>query len=136
MTLKITDKDDYILVEPSDGMDYWEILEAIPAVFLMPQFKDKDDIWVFRKGPMRIHYSDLNTLKGVAEKLHPEESNGRKTAIVTETGSQQALASIYSDIGKDLPREIKIFSDLKSAKDWIQQNSVQDPEPSFNVASS
>jgi hypothetical protein len=136
MTLKITDKDDYILVEPSDGMDYWEILEAIPALFLMPQFKDKDDIWVFRKGQMRIHYSDLNTLKGVAEKLHPEESNGRKTAIVTETGSQQALASIYADIGKDLPREIKIFSDLKLAEDWIQQNSVQDPEPSFNVASS
>jgi hypothetical protein len=136
MTLKITDKEDYLLVEPSEGMDYWEILEAIPAVFLMPQFKDKDDIWVFRKGQMKIHYSDLNTLKGVAEKLHPEESNGRKTAIVTETGSQQALASLYSDIGKDLPREIKIFSDLKLAEDWIKQNSVQDLDPSFSVASS
>ena len=136
MTLEITDKEDYLLVEPSEGMDYWEILEAIPAVFLMPKFKDKDDIWVFRKGQMRIHYSDLNTLKGVAEKLHPEESNGRKTAIVTETGSQQVLASIYSDIGKDLPREIKIFSDLKLAEDWIKQNSVQDLDPSLSVASS
>lgn len=136
MTLEITDKEDYLLVEPSEGMDYWEILEAIPAVFLMPQFKDRDDIWVFRKGQMKIHYSDLNTLKGVAEKLHPEESNGRKTAIVTETGSQQALASIYSDIGKDLPREIKIFSDLKLAEDWIKQNSVQDLDPSLSVASS
>ena len=136
MTLKITDKEDYILVEPSEGMDYWEILEAIPAVFLMPQFKDKDDIWVFRKGQMKVYYSDLNTLKGVAEKLHPEESNGRKTAIVTETGSQQALASIYSDIGKDLPREIQVFSDLRQAKAWIKQNSVQDPEPSLSVANS
>ena len=136
MTLKITDKEDYLLVEPSEGMDYWEILEAIPAVFLMPQFKHKDDIWVFRKGQMKIHYSDLNILKGVAEKLHPEESNGRKTAIVTETGSQQALASLYSDIGKDLPREIKIFSDLKLAEDWIKQNSVQDLDPSLSVASS
>jgi len=136
MTLKITDKEDYLLVEPSEGMDYWEILEAIPAVFLMPQFKHKDDIWVFRKGQMKIHYSDLKTLKGVAERLHPEESNGRKTAIVTETGSQQALASLYSDIGKNLPREIKIFSDLKLAEDWIKQNSVQDLDPSLSVASS
>jgi hypothetical protein len=136
MTLEITDKNDYILVEPSEGMDYWEILEAIPALFLMPQFKDKDDIWVFSKGQMKIHYSDLHTLKGVAKKLHPEESNGRKTAIVTETGSQQALASIYSDIGKDLPREIKVFSDLKLAEDWIKQNSVQDLDPSLSVASS
>ena len=135
MTLKITDKEDYLLVEPSEGMDYWEILEAIPAVFLMPQFKDKDDIWVFRKGQMKTHYSDLHVLKGVAEKPHPEESIGRKTAIVTETDLQQGLASMYSDIAKDLPREIKVFSDLKLAEDWIKQNGVQDPAPSFSVAS-
>jgi hypothetical protein len=92
------------------------------------------DIWVFSKGQMKIHYSDLHTLKGVAEKLHPEESNGRKTALVVGTGLQQGLASMYSDIGKDLPREIRVFSDLKLAEDWIKQNSVQDPEPSFSVA--
>jgi hypothetical protein len=135
MTLKITNKEDYVLVEASKGMDYWEILEALPALFLMPEFNDKDDIWVFRGGQMKILYSDLNAIKDVAKRLHPEESNGRKTAIVTETGAQQALASIYSDVGKDLPREIKVFSDLKLAEDWIKQNGVQDPAPSFSVAS-
>jgi hypothetical protein len=29
-------------------MDYWEILETLPALFLMPEFNGKDDIWVFR----------------------------------------------------------------------------------------
>ena len=135
MTLEITDKNDYILVEPSEGMDYWEILEAIPALFLMPEFNDKDDIWVFRGGQMKILYSDLYAIKDVAERLHSKESQGRKTAIVAETGLQQGLASMYSDIGKDLPREIKVFSDLKLAEDWIKQNGVQDPAPSFNEAS-
>ena len=135
MTLKITNKEDYILVEPSMGMDYWEILEALPALFLMPEFNDRDDIWVFRGGQMKILYSDLYTIKDVAERLHPKESQGRKTAIVAETGLQQGLASLYSEIGKDLPREIKVFSELKLAEDWIKQNGVQDPAPSFSVAS-
>jgi len=55
------------------------------------------------------------------EKLYSEGSKGKKTAIVTETGVQHSLATLYSDIGKDLPREIRIFSNLKSAKDWIKQ---------------
>ena len=117
------------------GMDYWEILEALPTLFLMPEFNDKDDIWVFRGGQMKTHYSDLYTIKGVAERLHLKESKVRKTAIVAGTGLQQGLASLYSEIGKDLPREIKVFSDLKLAEDWIKQNGVQDPAPSFNEAS-
>ena len=79
MTLEITDKNDYILVEPSMGMDYWKILEALPALFfLMLEFNDKDDIWVFRGGQMKILYSDLYTIKDVAERLHSKESQGRK----------------------------------------------------------
>ena len=44
-----------------------------------------------------------------------------KNAIVTKTGVQHSLATLYSDIGKDLPREIRVFSDIKSAKDWIKK---------------
>ena len=68
------------------GMVYWEILEAIPKVLLMPEFKDKNDIWVFREGQMKILYSDLYSIKDVAEKLHPKESKDKKTAIVAGTG--------------------------------------------------
>jgi len=59
----------------------------------------------------------------------------RRTAIVAGTGLQQGLASLYSEIGKDLPRETKVFSGLMLAEDWIKQNGVQDPAPSFNEAS-
>lgn len=134
MTLKITDKEDYILVGPSMGMDYWEIMQSIPALLFRPEFKDKNDIWVFREGRMNILYDDLYTIKDTVEKFHPEESKGTKTAIVVGTGFQQGLASLYSKIGKDLPREIKVFSDLKLAEDWIKQDRVQDPAPSFREA--
>jgi len=118
MPVNITNNYDYILVEFPAGMDYWEIMEGIPKLFSMPEFKEKNDIWVFRDGKMRILYADLYTIKDSAERFCPECSKDKKTAIVTETGIQHSLATMYSDIGKDLPREIMAFSDLKSAIDW------------------
>ncbi len=119
MPLNITKSDDYILAEYSTGMDYWEIMDGISKLFSIPEFKDKNDIWLFRDGQIKILYSDLNNIKDSVEKLHPKGSRGKKTAIVTETGLQHSLATLYSDIGKDLPREIRVFSDLSSAKDWV-----------------
>jgi hypothetical protein len=53
--------------------------------------------------------------------LYPEDSKGKKTAIVTETAVQYSLMTLYSEIGTDLPREIRVFSDLKSATDWVER---------------
>ena len=89
MPLNITNTGDYIIAEFSKGMDYWEIMEGIPKLFSMPEFKDKNDIWVFRNGRLKILYSDLYTIKDSIEKFYPEDSKGKKTAIVTETGIQQ-----------------------------------------------
>ena len=119
MPLDITSKDEYILAEYSTGMDYWEIMDGISKLCSMPEFKDKNDIWVFRDGQMKMLYSDLQQIKNSVEQIHPIGSTGKKTAIVTETGVQHSLATLYSDIGADLPREIRVFSDLKSAKDWV-----------------
>ena len=84
------------------------------------EFQDKNDIWLFRDGQLAIMYSDLYSIKELVEKVYPAESKGKKTAIVTQTGVQHSLATLYSDLAKDLPREVKVFSDLKSAKDWIK----------------
>ena len=119
MSLQITSEDDYILVEFTTQVNFWRLMEGIAEVFSMPEFKSKNDIWVFRKGQMEFSFTDLNKIKDLAGKFYPMDSKGTKTAIVTETGIQQSLATMYSEIGKDLPREIRVFSILKSAKEWI-----------------
>ena len=121
MSLQITSEDDYILVEFTTQVNFWRLIEGIAEVFSMPEFKSKNDIWVFRKGQMEFSFTDLNKIKDLAGKFYPMDSNGTKTAIVTETGIQQSLATMYSEIGKDLPREIRVFSILKSAKKWITE---------------
>ena len=63
MPLNITNNDDNILVEFSTGMDYWEILEGIFKLSFMPEFQDKNDIWVFRDGQMKMMYTDLYNIK-------------------------------------------------------------------------
>ena len=121
MELDITNKDDYILVGPAKGIDFLGIMAAISKLFSMPEFKDKNDIWIFRHGQVEMLYTDLHKIKESAEKLYPKDSKGTKTAIVADSGIQHSLAVLYSDIGKDLPREIRAFSDLKSAEDWIKE---------------
>jgi hypothetical protein len=121
MPLNITNNDDYILAEYSEGMDYWEIMDGISKLFSIPEFKVKNDIWVFKEGQLKMMFTDLYSIKDSVKKLYPEGSTGKKTAIVTKTGVQHSLATLYSDIGKDLPREIRVFSDIKSAKDWIKK---------------
>lgn len=120
MPLNITSNDDYILMESLTGMDYGEIIEGISKLFEMPEYLDKNDIWLFRDGQLKIMYNDLYSIKDLVEKLYPDDSRGKKTAIVAQTGVQHSLATLYSDLAKGLPREIKVFPDLKSAEDWIR----------------
>ena len=119
--LKITTRENYILVEPSKGVDFLEILAGISKLLSMPEFKDRNDIWVFREGKMDIAYSDLFKIREYVKINIPKYSKEKKTAIVVETGMQRSLAELYAKIEEDLPHVIKVFTDLKSAEEWITE---------------
>ena len=118
MSPKITVKKKYILVEPKE-VDYWQIWEGIGKVRNLPEFSQKNDIWVFRESPITLNYVDLHKLKEYIEEIYPEDVNRKKTAIVVATGLQSAMATFFLEIAKDLPFEIKVFSDFEAAEDWI-----------------
>jgi len=119
MSLKFTNHHDYILIESSTGMDFWDIMEGIPKLFSMPEYKYKNDIWVFTSGQIKMAYADLYTIKKLVDEICSHNSKGTKTAIVAENGLQKSVGVFYSDISKDLPRKIRVFSELESAKHWI-----------------
>jgi len=118
---KITEKDDYLLVEP-EAVNYWEIWECICAELSLPQFPEKNDIWVFQKGPVKLTYVDLYRLKEFIQDNYPKTAKRNKTALVVETDIQAATAEFFIQIAEDLPFEIKIFTDFHSAEDWIISN--------------
>ena len=119
LELEIITKKNYLLVKPPKGINFWEILIGFSKLLSMPEFQDKNDLWIFRDGNIDFQYSDLDKIKDFAQKYYPKNNNGKKTAIVVETVLQRSLAELYAEIGKDLPRELGIFSDFKSAEDWI-----------------
>lgn len=119
MSLKFTNNSNFILVELLTGMDYWEIIEGIAKLFSMPEFKNKNDIWVFASGQIKMAHTDLYKIKSLVKKNCPKDFNATKTAIVVKNDFQQTYATLYSNICKDLQHEIRVFSELESAKDWI-----------------
>ena len=125
MESKITIKKDYILVEPPRGIDYLEVFFALSRLLSMPEFLDKNDIWVFREGKMNIAYSDLFKIKDFVKNNFPGNSIKRKTAVVIETGMQKSLAEMYAKIEEKLTHEIRVFSDLHAAEEWIKKHDRQ-----------
>ena len=120
MAPKITDKKDYILVEPQEN-EYWEIWEAIGRLLKMPEYPDKNDIWIFHEGPLDLVYDDLYKLRDFIKENYPQNTTRSKTALVVESGLQKAMAESFAQIAIDLPYEIKVFSDIQSAEDWIAE---------------
>jgi hypothetical protein len=112
---------DYILVIPPDGLDFWEIILAVGRLFSMREFQLKNDIWVFHEGPVDFLYEDLFRLKEFVKNNCPANAKGEKTAIVAGTHMQRRLAQSYANISRDLPHKIKVFTDFKSAEDWIKE---------------
>ena len=119
MEPKITIKKDYILVEPQ-VYELQEIIGCIARLFNMPENQEKNVIWLFKEGPLKITYDDLYKIKDfVKENLAENEKPDKKTTVILQSGFLSAMAKIFSIIGENLPLNYKVFSDLAAAEDWI-----------------
>ena len=123
MEPKITVKEDYILVEPEER-DYLEIFVSLGKLYTMPEYLNKDVIWIFREGPIKVTYDDLYKLGDFAQKHFPEKTSitEKRIAIVVETGLHEAMAKEYAKIVRDRGPEISVFYDVGSAEEWIVEN--------------
>ena len=111
---------DYVLVVQPDGLNFWEIFLTLGKLIQMREFHKKNDIWIFRKGHLDFLYADLFRLKEFVKNNCPVKADRKKTAIVVETKTQLSLAESYANIARDLPRKIKVFTDLKTAEEWAR----------------
>ena len=121
MSPKITIKKDYVLLEPKEGTDYWEVQRGVARLFYIPEIPDKNRIWVFREGPEQLSHDDLHKLRDIIKENYPTKARVIKTAIVVESGFQSNMAESFRQIAKDLPLEIRIFSDFQAAEDWVTE---------------
>jgi len=121
LAMKIILKDQYVLVNSMDVVDYYDIIRTLGKLLAMAEFHEKHMIWVFSGDRLNLSYPDLEKIKEFVITHQPSSFNANKTAIVAKTGLQRALVEMYASLRKELPRKIKVFSDLESAENWIAE---------------
>jgi hypothetical protein len=121
MSPKITIKENYILVEPEEGIDYREIQRGVARLFYADKIPDKNRIWVFREGPEDFSEDDLLRLKYIIKEHYPNDANVTKTAIVVASELQRQMAVSFAQISRDFPQTFKVFSNFADAENWIKE---------------
>jgi len=121
MSPKITIKENYILVEPKEGIDLREIQQGVARLFYVEGIPEQNRIWVFREGPQTLSLDDLPKLRDVIKENYPEDARINKTAIVVESESQSSMAEAFTKIAQDLPQQFKVFSKLADAEAWVKK---------------
>jgi hypothetical protein len=121
MSPKITIKENYVLVEPKDGIDLREIQQGVARLFYVEGIPEQNRIWVFREGPQNLSLDDLPKLRDVIKENYPEGARINKTAIVVESESQSSMAEAFTKIAEDLPQQFKVFSNLADAEAWVKK---------------
>jgi hypothetical protein len=74
---KITIKKDYILVEPQ-VYEFQEIIGCIARLFNMPENLEKNVIWLFEEGSLKITYDELYKIKDFVKENLPENEKPDK----------------------------------------------------------
>lgn len=120
MALKITFKKNYIILEPEAGTDFRQIRSSLARLYYLPGLPEKNRVWVFRDGPENITDLDLKTLRDFIEENYPPDAKLNKTAIVIESEFQANMASAFKRLLADLPFDIRIFTDLQTAEQWVE----------------
>jgi len=121
MAPKITIKENYILIEPKEGIDFREIQQGVARLFYVEGIPRQNRIWVFREGPRNLSLDDLPRLRDLIKENYPSDAVIHKTAIVVESGSQADLAEAFTKIADDLPQQFKVFSNLADAESWVKE---------------
>ncbi|UCG09168.1 MAG: hypothetical protein JSV83_11150 [Desulfobacterales bacterium] len=121
MSPQITIKENYVLVEPKEGTDFWEILRGVARLFYADKIPEKNRIWLFREGPENLSGDDLHRLKDMIKENYPSDAKINRTAIVVASELQSSMAELFAQIAKDLPQTFKVFSNLADAEDWVKE---------------
>jgi hypothetical protein len=121
MSPKITIKEDYILIEPRPGADFREIQKGLARLFYVKGIPEQNRIWVFREGPRKMSYDDVQKLKDVIKENYPKNSRINKTALVDESGFLLDLAEKFVRIADDVPQTFKVFSNFTDAEEWVKK---------------
>ena len=119
--LKIDSSDHYIRVIFSDLVDEHELVYAIKAVAALPEYPEKNDLWVFEECTFNFSHSKISSLIQVIGSVYPPSPSRTKTAILTNSELHYAFCKLFCDEAESLPYTIRVFTQHSEAEAWLNE---------------
>lgn len=116
---EIRETESYIMVSATGACDLKEILTTIEQEFAMASFPRLNDIWVFDDKPIAIQFVDLEVITRFVAAICPQGTTRTKSALVAPEGLNGALLQMWASTAEVLPYEVKVFSNITDAEDWL-----------------
>ena len=120
----ISDTEKYLKVEFNGQMDLPTITRAINATMDRPDYPHRNDIWVLEGSDLALQFENLAQITEMIKGRYPVNATRTKTALVASPGFNASIAQLWIESAQVLPQEIKMFSGLKPAEDWVNESPV------------
>ena len=113
----ITRTPDFYIVEFSHEITLTTLLGALHDLMARPDYTSTD-VWILDR-PIYLGFSDFDMIIKEIQRTYPAGATRRKTALVANSGYNQALADLWVRGSWNLPYESRVFTNLEKAREWI-----------------
>jgi hypothetical protein len=118
---KIDSSYHYIRVIFSDLVDEHELVYAVKAVAALPEYPEKNDIWVFDGCTFNFSHSKISSLIQIIDSVYPPSPSRTKTALLTDSELHYAFFKIVCEEAESLPYSMRAFTQLSEADAWLNE---------------
>ena len=111
----------HLLITFGPTIDRATLLAAIDAVMARPDYPHSNDIWVLGDAVIFISHEDFEAITGAIEDAYPASAIRTRTALVTSSGFNTVIASMWCEEAKRLPFQVRVFDTVEAAEDWVRR---------------
>lgn len=120
---RIHEEDNHYVIEIIGRANLEVVTDAIRDSFSRPDYFLKNDIYIFSSEFFDVQIKDLELLTQFILENLQVTSHRKKSALVVPAGFNMAVAEVWAGESDHLPYELKLFSELKAAQDWVADSS-------------
>lgn len=125
LNIEIHSNENYLLITKTGVISVTDAMELVKSVKQHPDFcPDANRLYDLSGSVINWGLDDINQLILDTKETFGRTKNPLKIAFVNSDSTEQALLNLFVSLAKyKLERNFKLFSNLKSAQEWITQHS-------------
>jgi hypothetical protein len=111
----------HLLITFGPVIDRATLLAAIATLTARPDYPHSNDVWLLDDAVIFISHEDFEAITGAIEDAYPASATRNRTALVTSTGFNTVIASMWCQEAQRLPFQVRVFDTVAAAEDWVRR---------------